>query len=136
MDHLLKAQAIQHFKMNKFQYLQALNKKVNHPDLPLEPLEPLEPPATEQELHLPELSPEDCHLHKDGFHPLKNYAQVHDKGDNVELPQVRELGPRVSPEPRRPPESLSGQRGRSCGSSTSPRLAPASRRAPTRTSPR
>ena len=136
MDHLLKAQAIQHFKVNKFQYPQAHNKKVNHLDLPLEPLEPLEPPETEQELHLAQLSPEECDLHKDHFHQLKNYAQEYDKGANVTLPQVLELGPRVSPEPRRPPESRSGQRGRSCGSSTSPRLAPASRRAPTRTSPR
>ena len=137
MDRLLKAQAHQQLSLEKFQCQQVLNKnqQFNHPDLPQEPLEPLKPPETEQDLHLAQLNPEECDLHKDHFHQLKSYAQEHDKDANVELLQALEPGPRVSPEPPRPPEPR--RRGvRSCSSSTSPRLAPARRRAPRRTSPR
>ena len=135
MDRLLKAQAHQQLSLEKFQCQQVLNKnqQFNHPDLPQEPLEPLKPP--EQELHLAQLSLENFGLPKDHFLQLKHYAQEHNEGANVELLRAHERGPRASPEPQLPPEPRSGQRVLSSSSSTSPRLAQASRRAPRRTSP-
>ena len=133
MDHLLKAQAHQQLSLEKFQCQQVLNKnqQFNHPDLPLEPLQP-----PEQELLLAQLSLENLGLPKDHFLQLKHYAQEHNEGANVELLRAHERGPRASPEPQLPPEPRSGQRVLSSSSSTSPRLAQASRRAPRRTSPR
>ena len=135
MDRLLKAQAHQQLSLEKFQCQQVLNKnqQFNHPDLPQEPLEPLKPP--EQELLLAQLSLENFGLPKDHFLQLKHYAQEHNEGANVELLRAHERGPRASPEPQLPPEPRSGQRVLSSSSSTSPRLAQASRRAPRRTSP-
>ena len=95
---------------------------------------PLQPP--EQELLLAQLNLENFGLPKDHFLQLKHYAQEHNEGANVELLRAHERGPRASPEPQLPPEPRSGQRVLSSSSSTSPRLAQASRRAPRRTSPR